>query len=136
NQFSGSIPRSLSKNSKLNLSVAGNPLLCTNDKSCPGSGVLVIRHRRKTSVPPNSGNTSHRANVTSSGARGIKQFDVSDEDRFYSSPAPLLVGVKLLGYYYPVNLVNVGLCGSWTSNIQLEMCEPIGSTNVKHIECV
>ncbi|PWA74728.1 malectin-like carbohydrate-binding domain-containing protein [Artemisia annua] len=126
NQFSGSIPRSLSRNSKLNLFVAGNPLLCTNDKSCPGSGnsktsklpiilgitipilfmfciilgVLIVRHRRKASVPPNSvsGNMSHRANATTSATRGITQFDNSDdngdndEERFYSSPAPLLVG--------------------------------------------
>ncbi|GJR61974.1 probable LRR receptor-like serine/threonine-protein kinase, partial [Tanacetum coccineum] len=92
NSLTGPIPSFLGTLPNLKQFVAGNPLLCTNDKSCPGSGVLVIRHRRKTSVPPNSGNTSHRANVTSSGARGIKQFDVSDEDRFYSSPAPLLVG--------------------------------------------
>ncbi|KAI3678401.1 hypothetical protein L6452_37691 [Arctium lappa] len=37
NQFSGSIPRSLSRNSQLNISDTGNPLLCTNNTSCPRS---------------------------------------------------------------------------------------------------
>ncbi|KAI3678400.1 hypothetical protein L6452_37690 [Arctium lappa] len=37
NQFHGSIPRSLSRNSQLNLSDTGNPLLCTNNRSCPRS---------------------------------------------------------------------------------------------------
>ncbi|MFS7964910.1 putative transferase [Helianthus anomalus] len=78
NQFTGSIPRSLSKNSKLKLSYTGNPVLCTDDKSCKGSGnnktpiilgvtipsvfilviagVLVVRHNRnKASVPSHSG---------------------------------------------------------------------------------
>ncbi|KAA8549545.1 hypothetical protein F0562_001437 [Nyssa sinensis] len=34
NQFSGSIPTSLSKNNNLNLVVTGNPDLCTSGKSC------------------------------------------------------------------------------------------------------
>ncbi|KVH94578.1 Malectin-like carbohydrate-binding domain-containing protein [Cynara cardunculus var. scolymus] len=37
NQFSGSIPRSLSRNSQLILSDTGNPLLCTNVTSCTRS---------------------------------------------------------------------------------------------------
>ncbi|KAI3806360.1 hypothetical protein L1987_22260 [Smallanthus sonchifolius] len=116
NQFSGSIPRSLSRNSKLNLSYTGNPVLCTNGKSCPGSGtsrtpiilgvtissvfilvmavVLVVRHnRRKASVPSHSGD-NNRANELSGGLRGTKEVVVelkgNSEERFYSSPTPLL----------------------------------------------
>ncbi|KAI3760452.1 hypothetical protein L1987_50847 [Smallanthus sonchifolius] len=117
NQFSGSVPRSLSRNSKLNLSYTGNPVLCTNGKSCPGSDksktpiilgvtipsvfvlaiavVLVIRHnRRKASVPSHSGDANNMANGLSSGLRGTKEVVVelkgNSEERFFSSPTPLL----------------------------------------------
>ncbi|KAK9065903.1 hypothetical protein SSX86_015305 [Deinandra increscens subsp. villosa] len=109
NQFSGSMPRSLSRNSKLNYSYTENPLLCT--KSCQGSGknilpiilgvtipvvcvfaimlVLVMRHnRRKARVPSQSGQTSR-------GMQGPEEIvDVelkgNSEERFYRSPTPLL----------------------------------------------
>ncbi|KAI3742469.1 hypothetical protein L1987_60152 [Smallanthus sonchifolius] len=37
NQFSGSIPTTLSRNNKLKLTVTGNPSLCTSGKSCSNS---------------------------------------------------------------------------------------------------
>ncbi|XP_076881792.1 senescence-induced receptor-like serine/threonine-protein kinase [Bidens hawaiensis] len=116
NQFTGSIPRSLSRNSKLNSSYTGNPVLCTNGKSCQGNGknktpiilgvtipavfilaiaiVLVIRHnRRKASVQSRSVNFGG-TNTLSGGMQGAKEGVVelsrNTEERFYSSPTPLL----------------------------------------------
>ncbi|KAI3507809.1 hypothetical protein L1887_22804 [Cichorium endivia] len=124
NQFSGSIPRSLTTNSNLNLSLTGNPLLCTNVKSCPGNGknkkktsklpvilgvtipifiifatimgFLVIRHNRHIAYgPSHAGNGSGgrtRGTVSSDNVdeEGVDEMKESKEERFYSSPSPLL----------------------------------------------
>ncbi|KAL4558282.1 hypothetical protein LXL04_036480 [Taraxacum kok-saghyz] len=95
NQFSGSIPRSLSINSNLNLSLTGNSLLCTNANSCRESnkndnktsklpvilgitipiffisvavmGFLFIRHNRhKANGPSHTGDISYNINGPSS----------------------------------------------------------------------
>ncbi|KAJ0554143.1 putative transferase [Helianthus annuus] len=119
NQFTGSIPRSLSKKSNLNLSYTGNPVLCTDGKSCKGSGnnkmpiilgvtipsvfilviagVLVVRHNRnKASVPSHTGDTGRMENDLRGGMQGTKEQVVElkgiSEERFYSSPTPLLGG--------------------------------------------
>ncbi|KAL7584226.1 hypothetical protein Lser_V15G42287 [Lactuca serriola] len=104
NQFSGSIPRSLSTNSNLNLSLTENPLLCTNDKSCPRNnknkkqtsklpvilgitipvffivaiiiGFLVIRHNRRI---PHTGDMSQNINGPSNTRGTMPNGNVDDE---------------------------------------------------------
>ncbi|XP_071714144.1 uncharacterized protein At1g24485-like [Rutidosis leptorrhynchoides] len=104
NQFSGSIPKSISKNSQLNLTDTGNAFLCIKGKSCPSNGkntnklpiilgitipvllilcaivsVLIVRHRRKADVSQqHSGNTSRRSNGLSSVVRGTTATDNFD----------------------------------------------------------
>nr|XP_043637049.1 putative leucine-rich repeat receptor-like protein kinase At2g19210 [Erigeron canadensis] len=106
NQFSGSLPRSLTRNSDLNLSDTGNPLLCTKGKSCAGDdknktnklpiilgitipvfiiccaivGVLLVRHnQRKAGVRSHSGSTSRGAIGLSSGTRGTIHDDLDEK---------------------------------------------------------
>ncbi|XP_076934533.1 putative leucine-rich repeat receptor-like protein kinase At2g19210 [Bidens hawaiensis] len=113
NQFTGSIPRLLSRNSKLNSSYTGNPVLCTNGKSCRGSGknktpiilgvtipavfilaimvVLVIRHnRRNASARSRSGGTNAQSGDMQGAKEGTVELSRNPEERFYSSPTPLL----------------------------------------------
>ncbi|KAI7751447.1 hypothetical protein M8C21_001183, partial [Ambrosia artemisiifolia] len=113
NHFTESIPRSLSRNPKLNLSYTGNPVLCNNVKSCPGSGknktpiilgvtipvvfilaiaiVLFIRHnRRKASVPSHSGDTRGLGGGMQETKDGVVELNREPEERFYRSPTPLL----------------------------------------------
>ncbi|XP_076929612.1 uncharacterized protein LOC143594101 [Bidens hawaiensis] len=60
NQFSGSIPTTISKNNKLNLNVTGNPCLGTSGKSCastPGTvnsspgNTYVTKNKKSRSLP-------------------------------------------------------------------------------------
>ncbi|KAL8225184.1 hypothetical protein R6Q57_017741 [Mikania cordata] len=105
NQFSGYIPRSLSRKSMLNISYTGNPVLKSGKSERSKlpiilgvtipvvfivaiAVILVTRHnRRKANL------LSHPENASNNGMRAREvgiELNGNSEERFYRSPTPLL----------------------------------------------
>ncbi|GKA48395.1 hypothetical protein Tco_0741353 [Tanacetum coccineum] len=82
NQFSGSIPTSLTKNSKLKLTVTGNPSLCTSNNSCSNTPGTI-------NSPPGSANSPPGSINSSPGSTNIKR------KKKKSSMLPVILGITI-----------------------------------------